>query len=79
MKTTVEISDSLLAEAKRLAGSRGTTLRQAIEDGLRESLRKTRKRPGRFRLQDGSVNGKGLQEPLSWPKMRQRIYEGRGE
>jgi hypothetical protein len=79
VKTTVEISDSLLAEAKNLAGSRGTTLRQLIEDGLRENLRKSRKRPVRFRLQDGSVNGKGLQEPLSWPKIRQRIYEGRGE
>ena len=79
MKTTVEISDSLLAEAKSLAGSRGTTLRQVIEDGLRESLQKTRKRAARFRLRDGSVGGKGLQEPLSWPKIRQRIYEGRGE
>jgi hypothetical protein len=79
MKTTVEISDSLLAEAKRHAGNRGTTLRQLIEDGLRESLRKTRKRPVRFHLRDGSIGGKGLQEPLSWPKIRQRIYEGRGE
>lgn len=79
MKTTVEISDSLLAEARSLAGHRGTTLRQLIEDGLRESLRKISKRPVRFRLQDGSVGGKGLQEPLSWPKIRQRIYEGRGE
>jgi len=79
VKTTVEISDSLLAEAKRLAASRRTTLRQLIEDGLRDSLRKTRKPPVRFRLQDGSVDGRGLQEPLSWPKIRQRIYEGRGE
>jgi hypothetical protein len=79
VKTTVEISDSLLSEAKSLAGSRGTTLRQLIEDGLRESLRKTRKRAVRFRLQDGSVDGNGLREPLSWPGIRQRIYEGRGE
>jgi hypothetical protein len=79
VKTTVEISDSLLAEARNLAGNRGTTLRQLIEDGLRESLRKTHKRPVRFHLQDGSVDGKGLQEPLSWPKIRRRIYEGRGE
>ena len=79
MKTTVEISDSLLAEAKHLAANRGATLRQMIEDGLRETLRKTRGRPVRFHLQDGSVGGKGLQEPLSWPKIRQRIYQGRGE
>jgi hypothetical protein len=79
VKTTVEISDSLLAEAKNLARNRSTTLRQVLEDGLRESLRKTRKRPVRFHLQDGSIGGRGLQEPLSWPKIRQRIYAGRGE
>jgi len=79
MKTTVEISDSLLAEAKALARSRGTTMRQVIEDGLRESLRQTRQRPVRFHLQDGSVDGRGLCEPFSWPKIRQNIYQGRGE
>ena len=79
MKTTVEIADSLLIEAKRLAASRGLTLRQLIEAGLREGLRKSAKSPTRFRLRDGSVKGHGMQEPQSWPKLRERIYEGRGE
>ena len=35
MKTTIELSDALLEAAKRLAQSRGTTLRAVVEEGLR--------------------------------------------
>lgn len=38
MKTTVEISDPLLREAKRAAEHDGTTLRDLIEQGLRRVL-----------------------------------------
>ena len=79
MKTTVDISDALLSEAKSLAVGRGITLRQLIEEGLRESLRKHRRRRGRFRLQDGSVDGEGMRENLDWSATRSAIYEGRGE
>jgi hypothetical protein len=34
MKTTVEISDSLLREARKLARREGTTLRALVEQGL---------------------------------------------
>lgn len=79
MKTTVEIADSLLSEAKALASRRGITLRQLIEEGLRISLRQYRNRRGRFQLEDGSVGGEGLNENYSWPQLRAFIYEGRGE
>jgi hypothetical protein len=40
MKTTVEIEDRLLRQAKKVAIDRGTTLRQLIEAGLKLELEK---------------------------------------
>jgi hypothetical protein len=39
-RTTVRLDDDLMAEAKRFAISRGTTLQRVIEDGLRLILRR---------------------------------------
>jgi hypothetical protein len=79
MKTTVEIADSLFAEARALAHRRGITMRQLIEDGLRASLRQHRNRPVRFHLKDGSFPGEGRDPDLGWADIRKMIYEGRGE
>ncbi len=38
MRTTIRIKDQLLAEAKKRAAERGTTLTAVIEDSLRESF-----------------------------------------
>lgn len=59
MKTTVEISDALLQEARQVARADGTTLRELVETGLRAALL-TRRRAGSFRLRDASVGGSGL-------------------
>jgi hypothetical protein len=40
MKTTVELTDQLAAEARRIARARGLTLRELIERGLRAELRR---------------------------------------
>jgi hypothetical protein len=80
MKTTVELSDALLEEAKSVATRERTTLRAIVEEGLREVLKK-RKRRGAFRLRKASFRGKGLQPGLtegSWETVRDLIYEGRG-
>jgi hypothetical protein len=80
MKTTVEIADALLLEAKRVAAAEGTTLRELLEQGLRGALEQRRKHPA-FRLEDASVDGEGLHPDLaegSWPRIRDLIYEGRG-
>ena len=78
MKTTVEIADSLFEEAKAFARSRGLPLRQVIEEGLRSAMGQERG-PRKFRLRNGSFGGRGLRDPISWPALRGKIYEGRGE
>jgi hypothetical protein len=80
MKTTIEVSDALMLEAKRLALAHDTTLRALIEQGLEQVLRDLRE-PKPYKMRDFSVCGNGLQpgqELLSWAEVRDMIYEGRG-
>ena len=80
MKTTVEIADGLLEDARRAATKDKTTVRALIEEGLRHVL-KARRSSGPFRLRDGSVKGNGLQPGIregDWEEIRRLIYEGHG-
>jgi Arc/MetJ family transcription regulator len=80
MKTTIEISDSLLAEAKKLAAKEGTTVRAYVEEGLRRILSE-RKNRSRFRLRKATFKGEGLQSEVqdaTWERIRNTIYQGRG-
>lgn len=79
MKTTVEISDPLLARAKKLAARRGTTVRALIEEGLRRVVAEDRA-PGRFKLRDVSFGTGGLRPEAQggWDRIRDLAYEGRG-
>jgi len=80
MKTTVEITETLLEEAKSVARRERTTLRAFVEEGLRDVLQK-RKRRREFRLRKATYRGKGLQPGLtegSWERIRELAYEGRG-
>ena len=80
MKTTIEVSDALMLEAKSLAQAHNTTLRALVEEGLEKVLRELRN-PKPYKMPDFSVGGNGLQpgqERLSWAQVRDMIYEGRG-
>lgn len=80
MKTTVEIPDSLLDEAKRMAARQRTTLRVLIIEGLRRALAE-RKRAGAFRLRKAGFRGAGLQDEVAgatWERIRDMAYEERG-
>lgn len=80
MKTTVEISDSLLEAARGEARRTRTTVRALIELGLRRVLDERRSAKP-FRLRRATYQGMGLQPPLTdadWDAIRQRAYEGRG-
>jgi hypothetical protein len=80
MKTTIEISDALLKEAKALAARRKTTLRAVIEQGLHQVLSEP-DRTTRFRLKRASFKGRGLNpelRDLSWSAIRELAYEAHG-
>ena len=47
MKTTVDLPDELVIEAKKLAAESRTTLRSLIERGLRKELTDTARAPDR--------------------------------
>lgn len=80
MKTTVELPDGLLTEARRVARREGTTLKALLEQGLRRTLAERAARP-RFTLRDGSVEGRGLHpdaDGADWQTLRDLSYRGRG-
>lgn len=77
MKTTIDITDDLALKAKKLAASKGTTLRAIIEDGIRLSL-EAEQHAKTFHMTDRSVKGRGLQpefEGKSWADIREAAYE----
>ena len=81
MKTTIEIADPVLDEARKLAAREGTTLRALVESGLRHVIteRKQSRKPYTFRFT--TFRGEGLQpefQDVGWDKIRDAIYEGRG-
>jgi len=80
MKTTIDISDALLREAKKLTAQRQVTLRSIVEQGLREII--SRQKPDQqFKLRKVSFRGKGLQDEFrgkDWEKIRAAAYKGHG-
>lgn len=80
MKTTIDIADSLLLEAKNISSIEKTTVRALVEEGLREAI-KNHKARGTFRLRKATFRGRGLQpdfSPEQWSKIRSAAYESRG-
>jgi predicted transcriptional regulator len=82
MKTTIELNDNLLKEAKQLAVLKNRTFKDITESALRDYLKEHKKKASqRFRLKRASYRGKGLQNGLeegNWSAIRERAYEGRG-
>jgi len=80
MKTTVELPDGLLREAKRMALRDKTTVRALIERGLRGVV-SGRPSAVRFSLRaagfrgDGLVAGRSLRD---WEAIRDLTYSERG-
>ena len=75
MKTTIEISDELLAQAKRHARRQGRTLRDVVEEALREKLTAGTRQP--FKLKKHPFKGRGTQPSVvegDWASVRDAIY-----
>jgi len=80
MKTTIQIPDSLLKEARKLATEEHTTLKALMEEGLRRIISEHRRRGG-YKLRKATFRGSGLQphlEGATWELIRDTSYEGRG-
>lgn len=81
MKTTIEISDAIFRQARRLARERGTTFRSVVESALRREISAGSVARKRSRLRDASFRGEGLQAGVDlsdWSRVRRMIYEARG-
>ena len=82
MKTTIELPDALLKQAKRHARAQHITLKILIEQGLRKVMAE-QKTEAPFKLRDGSFDGGSGMAPhlTSWEQVRDILYdpaEGRG-
>ena len=80
MMTTIDISTDLYNEVRRVAHEESTTVKALVEEGLRHTLEK-HKRRGPFTLRNAAFKGDGLQPEFSgasWDQIRNAAYEGRG-
>lgn len=76
MKTTIHISDDLLARARVVVQREGTTLRALVEAGLERVLRE-RMDPIRMPIEPVIFGGDGLVNDLEgapWAAVRDRVY-----
>ena len=61
MRTTIRFDDQLLAQAKKLAAERGTTLTALLEDALRETLARRKPSHRRSKVRLTTFGGGGVQ------------------
>jgi hypothetical protein len=59
VKTTVDIAEAMLREAKLIAAREGTTLKALVEEGLRHVIDEREKQKTGFRLRDCSYGSGG--------------------
>ena len=79
MKTTVDLPDGLLRDAKRVAAREKTTLRALIERGLRRVV--NARQPARFSLRNAAFQGDGIVAERSlddWDTIRDLSYSEPG-
>ena len=81
MKTTIDIAEPLLTQAKKLAAERQTTLKAIVEESLRRTLAEENRPRQRAAVKTLVFTGRGLRPGLSWDDwavIRALSYEGRG-
>ncbi len=80
MKTTIDISDSILRKAKQLAREQNVTLRSLTEEGLQKVIEERSSR-GPCRVSPVTFRGEGLSPEFrgaTWERIREAAYDGRG-
>ena len=82
MKTTIEIADPILEQAKRVASRETSTLRSLVEEGLRLALARRQIAPSPFRMKPLRTQGGGLRpefEGAGWEKILDAISPESGK
>lgn len=79
MKTTLNLNDQLLADAKALAAQQRTSLTRLIEEGLQLRLRATGEAPKRGRLRLPVFKGRGGLVPGVNPLSNKALLEALGD
>ena len=80
MKTTIELPDELLEQARRVARSEGATLRSLVEEGLHRTL-EARRRTVVRELDFPSYGGSGFTTEFQgapWSRIRDEVYSEHG-
>jgi hypothetical protein len=81
MKTTIDIAEAILKEARETAARDQTTLKDLVHEGLLRVLEDRRTRRAAFRLRPIEPVGGGFQPEFAdgdWQHIRDEIYRGRG-
>jgi Arc/MetJ family transcription regulator len=73
MKTTIVISDALLAEADKIIAEEKTTLKALVNEGLATVVRERRKLKSTYRLPDRSYGEGGLRDEVTHLTMSEII------
>ena len=80
MKTTIELPDELVKQARRVAQRERASLRSLVEEGLQRSL-EARRQAVRRQLDFPSYGGSGLADEFQgakWSRIRDEIYREHG-
>ena len=80
MKTTIELSDELLEQARRTARNEGSTLGRLVEEGLRRCL-EVRRRGAQRQMDFPVYGGSGMTAEFKdapWHRIRDEVYRGHG-
>lgn len=81
MKTTIDIAEAVLKEARETAARDHTTLKELVHEGLLRVLEDRRARRQPFRLRLIEPVGGGFQAEFAdgdWQQIRDEIYRGHG-
>jgi hypothetical protein len=80
MKTTIDLPDELMDQARRVARQEGSTLRALVEEGLQRSLR-ARQQASHRQFDFPSYGESGLTDEFkgaSWSRFRDEVYREQG-
>jgi hypothetical protein len=80
LKTTIELPEELVKQARRVARQEGASLRALVEEGLQRSL-EARRQAARRELDFPTYGGSGLTtefEGAPWSRIRDETYREHG-